>query len=172
MFVAVVVDIDIRESLIVVAPKILRQDAVQFVLEKLTNFNLVSKKIPSFQLEEMAICETVLCISMLCYSTTRKQSHRYYRFHSIQTSDFLNTVKVNTRKYLKQDTAYLTVNNGLGEVELADHAEWDGTTTWLGIVQLTFEEDSVDSLLLSEDLSSTGTGWSATDNGDLVLHLQ
>ena len=75
-------------------------------------------------------------------------------------------------KYPKQDKAYLTVNNGLGEVELADHAKWDGTTTWLGIVQLTFEEDSVDSLLLSEDLGSTGTGGSTTDNSDLVLHLE
>ena len=67
---------------------------------------------------------------------------------------------------------YLAVNDTLGQVKLADHAEWDGAAAWLGVVELALEEDSVDSLLLSEDLSGASTGGSSSNDCDLVLHAQ
>jgi hypothetical protein len=47
---------------------------------------------------------------------------------------------------------YLSVNNGLGKVELADHAKRNGSSARLGIVELALEHNGVDVLLLDEDL--------------------
>ena len=48
---------------------------------------------------------------------------------------------------------YLTVNNSLGHVELSNHTKRDFSYTWLSIIHFTLEHNSVDSLLLCEDLS-------------------
>ena len=67
---------------------------------------------------------------------------------------------------------YLTINDTLGDVEFTNHAKRDGSSAWLGVVKLALKHDSVDSLFLSEDLSSAGTGWSSTNDSNLVLHVQ
>jgi hypothetical protein len=73
---------------------------------------------------------------------------------------------------LNEEESYLAVDNSLGEVELADHAKWDGSTAWLGVVKLTLEKESVDILLRGEDLSGASSSWSSPDNGDVVFHVQ
>lgn len=72
----------------------------------------------------------------------------------------------------KSIVTYLAVDNSLGEVELADHAEWDGTTARFGIVQLALKQDGVDSLLLGEDLGGAGSRWTSSDDSNLVLHAE
>jgi hypothetical protein len=81
------------------------------------------------------------------------------------------TNPINRRERRNQST-YLAVDNTLWEVKLADHAEWDGTTAWLGVVHLTFKQDSVDSLLLSENLGGACSRGTSSDNSDLVLHAE
>lgn len=67
---------------------------------------------------------------------------------------------------------YLAVNDSLGQIKLADHAKWDGATAWLCVVKLALEQDSVDPLLLGEDLGGACTSGSSSDDGNLVLHAQ
>lgn len=72
----------------------------------------------------------------------------------------------------RQLSSYLTVNDRFGDVELSNHAKWDGTSAWLGVIKLTLEENGVDVLLLGEDLSSTSSRRSSSNNGNLVPHVQ
>ena len=65
--------------------------------------------------------------------------------------------------------ADLAIDDGFGDVELADHAKGDGTAAGLGVVHLPLEEDGVDALLLGEDLGRAGSGGTATDDCYLVL---
>ena len=60
----------------------------------------------------------------------------------------------------------------LGKVEFTNHAKWDGSTAWLGVIQLALKENGVDSLFLSKNLGSTSSRRSSSDNGDLVLHAK
>lgn len=76
------------------------------------------------------------------------------------------------RSIEEQDGTYLTVNDGFGEVEFTNHAERDGATAGLGVVELAFEEDGVDALLLGEDLGGARARRTTTDDCDLVLHAQ
>jgi hypothetical protein len=69
-----------------------------------------------------------------------------------------------------QGNTYLAVNHTLGKIEFSNHAKWDGTSAWLGVVQLALENNSVDALFLGKDLGSAGSGRASSDNGDLVLH--
>jgi hypothetical protein len=72
----------------------------------------------------------------------------------------------------KLEETYLTVNNGFGKAELADHAKRNGSSARLGIVKLALEHDGVNVLLLGEDLGSACSGRSSSNDGDLVLHAE
>jgi len=67
---------------------------------------------------------------------------------------------------------HLAINDGFGEVKFADHAQRDGTTAGLGVIELTLDKNGIDSLLLGEDLRGAGPSGSTADDGDLVLHAE
>lgn len=67
---------------------------------------------------------------------------------------------------------YLAVDDTFGNAEFTNHTKWDGSSAWLGVVKLTLEHDSVDSLLLGEDLGSASSRWSSSDDSNLVSHIQ
>ena len=67
---------------------------------------------------------------------------------------------------------YLTINNGLWEIEFTDHTKGDCTTTWLGVIKLALEKDSVNALLLCEDLGSASSRGPPSNNGNFVLHAE
>jgi hypothetical protein len=73
---------------------------------------------------------------------------------------------------LYSERTHLAIDRRLGNVKLSNHTKRNGATTWLGIVHLTFEEDSVDVLLLGEDFGSACSGRSTTHYRHLVLHVK
>ena len=85
----------------------------------------------------------------------------------------MSDLKVNVTKKLDLDSGpYLAINDALGNVEFANHAKRNGTSTWLGVVELAFKENGVNSLLLGKDLSSASTRWTSSNDRNLVLHVQ
>lgn len=68
--------------------------------------------------------------------------------------------------------SYLSVDDRFGNVEFTDHAKGDGTSAGLSIIKLTFKEDGIDTLFLGKDLSGASTGWSTTNDSNLVSHIQ
>ena len=71
-----------------------------------------------------------------------------------------------------KDFSYLTIDDALRHVKFPNHAQRDGTTTWLGVVHLTFEHDSVDVLFLGKDLGSASSRRASSDDGNLVFHVE
>mmetsp|Transcript_26347 Transcript_26347/g.40808 ORF Transcript_26347/g.40808 Transcript_26347/m.40808 type:complete len:298 (+) Transcript_26347:630-1523(+) len=68
--------------------------------------------------------------------------------------------------------AHLTVDNILRDIEFANHTQRNSSSARLGIIKLTLEHGGLDVLVLSENLSSTGSRGSSSDNSDTVLHVQ
>ena len=67
---------------------------------------------------------------------------------------------------------YLTINNGLWEIEFTDHTKGDCTTTWLGVIKLALEKNGINILLLSKDLGGAGSRGPSSNNCNLVLHAE
>ena len=71
-----------------------------------------------------------------------------------------------------KDLSYLAIDDALRHVKFPNHAQRDGTTTWLGVVHLTLEHDSVNVLFLGKDLGSASSRRASSDDGNLVFHVE